>query len=106
MRKPAALQVAISFGFVQRDDAVGHRLQHGLVVVLHVLDVGEQLGIFQRDGNLRSEGAQARFILAGERAAALVQHLRHADRLAVLVDDRHAQDGAGEVAGLLVELPD
>jgi hypothetical protein len=91
------------FGFVEGDDGVRHRLQHRLVVVLHVLHVGEQLGVFQRDGNLRGEGAQARFILAGKWPAALVQHLRHADHLAVLVDDGHAQDGAGEVAGLLVE---
>jgi hypothetical protein len=73
------------FAFVERDHRVRHRLQHRLVVVLHVLHVGEQLGVFQRDRNLRGEGAQARFVLAGERTAALVQHLRHADHLAVLV---------------------
>jgi hypothetical protein len=88
---------------VERDDAVRHRFEHRLVVVLDLLDVGKQLGVFQRDRNLRGEGAQPRFVLVAERTATLVEHLRHADDLAGLVDDRHAQDGAREVAGALVE---
>ena len=89
--------------FIERDHRVRHRLQHRLVVVLHVLHVGKQLGVFQRNRNLCREGAQARFIFAGKGATALVQHLCNADHLAVLVDDGHAQDRAGEIAGLLVE---
>ncbi len=43
MRRPAALQVTIYFLAVQRDHAAGHRLQHRLVVVLDLLDVGDSL---------------------------------------------------------------
>ena len=88
---------------VQGDDGVRHRLQHRLVVVLHVVHVGEQLGVLQGDRNLRREGAQPRFVLVGERPAVLVQNLGDADGLAVFVDDRHAQDRAREEPGLLVE---
>ena len=103
MRRPAALQVTIFFSFVQREHAARHRFEHALVVVFHVLHVGEQLGVFQRDRNLRGKCLQPRFVFVGERAAALVQHLGHADDAAALVDDGHAQDGAREIAGLLVE---
>ena len=88
---------------VQRDEAVRHRLEHRFVVVLHRLHVGEELRVLERDRHLRGKGAQARLVLVRKRAAVLVQHLRHADRLALLVDHRHAEDRAREVVGLLVE---
>ena len=62
--------------------------EHALVVVLHVLDVGEQLGVLERDRDLRGERLQPRLVFAGERPAALVEHLGHADDPAALVDDR------------------
>ena len=88
---------------VERHDAVGHRLEHRLVVVLHVLHVGEELGVLEGDRDLRRERAQARLVLRAEGASALVEHLRDPDRLAVLVHDRHAQDRAREEARLAVE---
>jgi len=55
----------------QRENAVGHRLEHRLVVVLHVLHVGEQFGILQCDGDLRRERPQPRLVLGGKRPARL-----------------------------------
>ena len=54
--------------------------------------------------NLRGERLQALLVLGGERTAALVQHLGHADGLARLADHGDAQDRAGEEAGAPVEL--
>ena len=90
-------------GLVQRKHATRHRFEHALVVVLHVLHVGEQLGVLQCNRNLRRKRLQPRLVFVGERAAALVQHLGYADDTAALVDDGHAQDGAREITGLLVE---
>ena len=87
----------------QGDDAVGHRFQDALVVVLDGLNVVEQLGVFQADGDLRGKGLQPRLVIAGESPAAFVQHLGDADDLAVLIADRHAQDRAGKEAGLTVK---
>ena len=88
---------------VHGHDAVGHALQHALVVVLDVLHVVEQLGVFQADGELSGERFEPRFVLLCERASPLIQHLRDADDLARLVSDRNAKDGACEIARLLVE---
>ena len=44
---------------VQRDDPVRHAFQHALVVVLDLLDVIKQLGVFKGDGDLRCEGFEA-----------------------------------------------
>ena len=46
-------------GVIDRDHAIRHRFEHRLAVVLHVLDVGEQLGILQRDRNLRGKRPEA-----------------------------------------------
>ena len=88
---------------VERDHAVRHALEHGGVVVLHRLDVREELRVLQRARDLRRERSQPALVLRGERAATLVQGLRDTDRPAFLVEDRHAEETAREVAALLVE---
>ena len=88
---------------IDGDHAIRHRFEHRLAVVLHVLHVGEQLGILQRDRNLRGERPETRFILRGKRTAAFVEHLRDADHRSELIDDRDAEDRTGEIAGALVE---
>ena len=92
-----------AFSRIEGDDAVRHALQHRVGVVLHAPDVVEQLGVLERDGDLRRERLQPLLVLVREDAAALVQHLRDADHLVVLVDDRHAEDRPREEPGLLVE---
>ena len=91
-------------GAVDRDDAVRHAREHRLAVVAHVLDVVEELRVLQRDRHLRGEGLEALLVLGGERSAAAVQHLRHADDAAVVAHHRDAQDRPGEEPGLAVEL--
>ncbi len=88
---------------VEGDDAVGHRLEHGVVVVLHALDVVEQLGVLQRDGDLGGEGAESLLVLGRERATAFVERLGDPDGFTGLVDERNAEDRSGEEAGLGVE---
>jgi hypothetical protein len=88
---------------VERDHAVRHALEHRSVVVPHRLDVGEELGVLQCARDLSRERSQPALVLRGERASALVQRLRDADRLARLVEDRDAEDGAREIAALPVE---
>ena len=88
---------------VEGDDAVGHRLEHGVVVVLHPLDVVEQLGVLEGDGDLGGEGAESLLVLGGEGTTPLVQRLGDPDGLAGLVDERNAQDRSGEEARLGVE---
>ena len=83
--------------------AIRHRFKHRLTVVLHVLHVGEQLGILERYRDLGGERPQTRLILGRERTAALVEHLRDADHSPELIGDRHAEDRAREIAGALVE---
>ncbi len=88
---------------VEGDHPVGHRLQHGVVVVLHALDVVEQLGVLEGDGDLGGECPEPLLVLSGEGTAPLVQRLGRPDRLSGLVDERDAQDRSGEEAGLGVE---
>src|ERR1019366_4290147 len=71
--------------------------------VLHVLNVVEQLGVLEADGQLRGEDLQPLLVLLGKRPAFLIQNLRYTDGLAVLIRNRNAQDGSGEVAGAFVE---
>ena len=59
-------------GVIERYDAVGHRFQHTLGIVLHVLHFVEKLGIFQRDRHLGREGLEPLLVLRCEGAAALV----------------------------------
>ncbi len=88
---------------VQGDDARRHTFQDAVVVVFHVLDVGEQLRVLKPDGDLCGERLEALFVFVRERPAAFVQDLRDAEDLAILVGDRHAEDRAGEITGLFVE---
>ncbi|CAI8337939.1 MAG: Uncharacterised protein [Hyphomonas sp. TMED17] len=75
---------------VERDHAIGHAFQNALIVILHALNIVEQLGVFEGDRNLRRKGFQSLLVLFIKGHAFFVQNLRHADNFAVLVYDRNA----------------
>ena len=89
---------------VDGDHSVRHAREHRLAVVAHVLHVVEELGVLQRDRNLRGERLQALLVFRGERTAAPVQHLGHADDVPVVADHRDAENRTGEEARAAVEL--
>lgn len=90
---------------VERQHRIVHAVQNGLVVVARDIDFLEQPRVFDGDGRLRREGAQAAFIGVAELAALAIQDLHDADLALAAGDDRHAQQALGAVAGmpLLVE---
>ena len=89
--------------FVQSDDGASHALQNVLVVVLHVLDVSKQLGIFQGDGDLGCECPEPGLVIAGEGSSALVEDLSHTDSLAVFIDDWNTKDRSCEKSSKFID---
>ncbi len=89
---------------IERHDAVRQRFEDALVIVLQLQHVGEQLRILDRDGNFGGKGFEPADIGSGERPAALVQHLQHAEMLAGPVDDRHVEQVAGAEARPPIDL--
>src|SRR5207244_4329608 len=59
--------------------------------------------VLQRDRDLRCERLQPRLVFFRERASTLVENLRYADGLAVLIDDGHAENGPRKEACAPVE---
>ena len=64
----------------------------------------ELLGVFQRDGRVAGQFGQGRFVVGGEFAVELVDHLEGAEQFALAAAQRHAEQRAGLIAQLAVDL--
>ena len=84
-------------------DRLGDRQQLDLLA-LRLLQPFDQKRLFERAGRVPVDRLGQLQIGLAERPRPLVQHLGDADRVAVAVAQRHAQDIAGAVAGAAVDL--
>jgi hypothetical protein len=66
-------------------------LQHGIIITLHAPHIIEQLGVFERDGNLRGKRLQALFVFIGKYPALFIKNLGNAYNLAMFVEDRNSK---------------
>ena len=100
---------------VEGDDEVADGGEHGLHRVLLRQRLLEELRVLDAHRGLRHERADQALVrvveagarghrVAGLAAAALVDHLAHAEQLALAAVDGDAEDGGRPVAGGLVEL--
>ena len=89
---------------VERNDAIGQRLEDAFIIVLQREDIGKQLRVLNRDGNLGAERLCPADVDRSEGAAALVEHLNDPEALARLVGDRDRQNVAGAITGGAVDL--
>ena len=86
-----------------RDDGNADFEQHRLLALL-AFDFLEQAGVLEGRRSLQRQAFEQALVLGVEIAGELVQHLGDADHLALLVAYRHAEDVAGLVTGLAVDL--
>src|SRR5229473_937816 len=84
---------------IERNDAIGQRLQNAFIVVLQRENIGEQLRVLDRDGDLGAKRLCPADVDRPESPAMLVEHLDDPETLARLVGDRDGQNVAGAKAG-------